>query len=162
MTKRKSKSQPKETKRRGAESATSGRRIEAREHEQRAVALRKAHATYRQIGTELGISHVSAYRAVKRALAEIESETAESAAELKRLELERLDAMGLAIWERVRAGEVEAIDRALKVSAARRSLLGLDAPSKTAFTEPDGRPLDQRPFEVVLVKPGVASDPTKG
>lgn len=44
------------------------------------------------------------------------------------------------LWnlERARSGELEAIDRALKIAHRRAALLGLDRPTKIAPTTPDG------------------------
>jgi hypothetical protein len=49
---------------------------------------------------------------------------------LRRLEIERLDAMQAQIWSRVMQGELEAAAVTLKILERRSKLLGLDAPTK--------------------------------
>jgi hypothetical protein len=65
----------------------------------------------------------------------------EKAEEVRRLELERLDAMLAGIWSRAARGEEAAIDRVLKIQARRAALLGLDAATKQEHSGPDGSPL---------------------
>jgi hypothetical protein len=115
---------------------SSQKRIAAAERARQALELRKAGAQYADIATTLGYADASgAYRAVSRALAKL---TAEPAAELRELELLRLDRMLQAIWEQVIRGSHGAVDRALRISESRRKLLGLDAPQKIAPTDPYG------------------------
>jgi hypothetical protein len=111
-------------------------RIAAAERARQALELRKAGAQYADIATTLGYADASgAYRAVSRALAKL---TAEPAAELRELELLRLDRMLQAIWDQVIRGNHGAVDRALRIGERRAKLLGLDAPQKIAPTSPSG------------------------
>jgi len=71
-------------------------------------------------------------------MAQLETAAIETAEEIRRLELERLDAMLFAIGPEVRKGSYGAIDRALKIMERRARLLGLDAPVKGALTDPSG------------------------
>lgn len=105
-------------------------RLAARYRSWEALQLRKAGATYEEIGRALGMTRTGAYRAVKRALDELNEKIAEDAAEVLRLELERLDAMLLAVWPKAKQGHLGAIDRVLKIMERRSRLLGLDAPHK--------------------------------
>ncbi len=66
-------------------------RLTAAERRQRAVELRKLGFSYQKIADQMGISVSGAYKMVTTALREINERTAESAQELRRLELERLD-----------------------------------------------------------------------
>lgn len=109
-------------------SRTSGRSVLAREREVQALELRKAGASYAAIGQALGISAMGAYKAVQRALKRLTKHSEAAAAEVRALELARLDAMLLAIWPQVKQGHLGAIDRALRISQRRAALLGLDAP----------------------------------
>jgi hypothetical protein len=110
------------------EDPASPRNIEAAERRARALELKKAGATYDQIATQLGYSDKSgAYRAVQNALSEI---TAEPAKAVLRLELERLDAMLLALWPKARKGDGAAIDRVLRIQERRTRYLGLDSPQR--------------------------------
>lgn len=116
------------------ESKTSPRRVQARERELQALDMRKSGATYDQIGAALGITPQGAYRAIIRSLRRLNEKNFEDAAELRRLEVERLDRMLAAIWNRVTIGDQGAIDRALKISERRAKLFGLDAPTRTDLT----------------------------
>lgn len=110
--------------------------IAAAERARQALELRKAGAQYADIATTLRYADASgAYRAVARALARL---TAEPAAELRELEVLRLDRMLQAIWDQVIRGNHGAIDRALRIAERRARLLGLDAPQKFAPTTPGG------------------------
>lgn len=111
--------------------------------------LRAQSFSYTEIGDRLGISKTAAYEAVQRALAET---VQEPAAELRQLELLRLDELArrtrgvmeathyvvdkgtVVLWEGaplVDDGPVlAAVDRLLKVQERRARLLGLDIPVK--------------------------------
>lgn len=93
-----------------------------------ALELRKAGGSYRAIGAQLGISECQAHADVKRALQALNEKQNLLAEEYRALELERLDMVALALAPRVKRGDLGAIDRWLKVTEARRKLLGLDAP----------------------------------
>ena len=102
--------------------------ITAAEKQRRALELRKAGATFEQIADSLGYAFpAAAAKAVKTALKRTIQEPAD---EVRELELARLDAMLFAIWPRVKQGNLQAIDRALKIMARRAEYLGLDAPAK--------------------------------
>jgi hypothetical protein len=102
--------------------------VMAHERHLRALELRKAGATYRVIAEQLGYADPKgAHKAVASAL---KATLREPAAELRELELTRLDAMLLALWPEVSAGGEKAVDRALKIMERRARLLGLDAPTR--------------------------------
>ena len=108
---------------RGEDAASPGR-IDAQEKRARALELRKAGATYDQIAKQVGYSNRgNAQRAVQTALKEI---TAEPAREVLTLELERLDGMLLSLWPQARRGDVNAVDRVLRIQERRARYLGLD------------------------------------
>jgi DNA-binding CsgD family transcriptional regulator len=129
------------------------RSVETAEQDAEAARLRGRGLSYRQIGAQLNIDPSTAYRAVKRALAEI---VAEPAADAVAFELERLDtlyARALEVMERhhvaVSNGRVVALDgeplqddgpvlaaitALVRISESRRKLLGLDSPTKTAIS----------------------------
>jgi hypothetical protein len=102
----------------------------AAERRLKALQLRTAGMPYRAIATQLGVSHQQAYEDVQRELKAIAEQSAEEAQAVRQLDLERLDAMTIAIWGQVRAGNLGAIDRALRISERRAKLLGIDAPEK--------------------------------
>lgn len=126
------------------------RTLDAAERDAEACRLKTRSLSYRQIAEQLGYAdHTCARRAVERVLAET---VAEPAAELRQLELMKLDAMEqavLVVLERqhvtVNGGEViryddnvliddgpvlQAVDRLLKIQDRRAKLVGLDAPKR--------------------------------
>lgn len=121
------------------ESTTSRRILKGREREQAAVKLRMGGATYDEIGSSLGITAPTAYRAVKRAIGRVIAKTSEDADQLRTLELQRLDKLLLALWPRASRGDDAAVDRVLRVMERRAKLRGLDAPVQVSG--PGGGPI---------------------
>ncbi len=123
---------------------TDATRISAAERRAKALELRKHGMPYRAIGAQLGISEAQAHNDVQRALQALAALELDSAAEYRTMELERLDTLTVASARVLSAAgdgmRLAAIDRLLRISESRRKLLGLDAPAKTAFTNPDGTP----------------------
>lgn len=109
---------------------TSPLKIGAREHEEKALALRRVGASYQQIGEALGITPSGAYRSVARVLARLRKTSDETAEEIRQQELMRLDEMQFALYPTARRGDTKAIETILKIQARRAKLLGLDAPEK--------------------------------
>ncbi len=106
--------------------------VKAHDNQLKALSLRKAGLGYQAIADALGYKDASgAWRAVKAALKKTLQEPAD---ELRTLELARLDDMLKAIASHVAAGNLTAIDRALKIQERRARLLGLDAPAKQDIT----------------------------
>jgi len=137
---------------------TDQQRIDAAERRQQALELRKAGASYRAIGAQLNISEKTAHQDVQRALDYLADLELASAAELRTMELLRLDKLTLeasrilaATHPLISGGKVlsrytndgkaigltddgpklQAIDRLLRISESRRKLLGLDAQPDT-------------------------------
>lgn len=143
--------------------------INAAERRQKALELRKQAQSYRAIAAELGISLGQAHDDVQTALAELAELEHASAAELRTMELERLDVLTVeavrimtTTHPYVSGGKVlkdvaddgpklAAIDRLLRISESRRKLLGLDAPAKTALTNPDGTPAAYAELRTVVL-----------
>jgi len=112
----------------------------AAERRIRSLELRKAGLSYRQIGDQLGVSEMQAWRDVKGALEGLAKLEQGHARELRQLEVERIDALITALWVRARGRRVQhedgtiedvppeypALDRVLRLMEARRRLLGLD------------------------------------
>lgn len=103
-----------------------------------ALSLRKGGFSYAQIAAHLGISRSGAYQTVQAALEEIREHYRETAVEVVALELERLDEMTRALESKVGYGDATSIAAALRVMERRAKLLGLDAPTKIAPTDPSG------------------------
>ena len=106
-------------------------KVRAHERHLQALELRKAGVTYEVIATQLGYANASGAR--KAVVSALKATLREPAAELRELELARLDAMLLPLWRRVQSGDEKAIDRALRIMERRARLLGLDR--KTADGE---------------------------
>ena len=98
----------------------------AKDHEANALELRKAGATYKAIGKQIGLTAEGARKCVVRALAELKSVCTERAEEVRQIEAERLDAMTLGLWDKARRGDVAAVQACLKVMERRAKLLGLE------------------------------------
>jgi len=111
----------------GARRPTAKSMVLAKDRELECLALRKAGATYDQIGEKVGITREGARKAVSRALAELSAATTEEAKEVRHLELERLDAMLLGLWQKASRGDPASVDRVLRIQERRARLLGLDA-----------------------------------
>jgi hypothetical protein len=99
--------------------------------------MRRGGASFDQIGRSLGVTRSAAFKAVRRVLARIAREASEDAAELRQLEQQRLDVLLAACWPTAVKGDMQAIDRALRIAERRARLLGLDAPQKAQFGKLD-------------------------
>lgn len=114
-------------------------RLRAEEHRARALQLRLAGATYEQIGQQLNFTRQHAYYLVSTALARTRARNEETAEQMVALDLGRLDALLLGLWQQAAQGNLLVIDRVLKIMERRARLCGLDAPTKLAPTSPDGQ-----------------------
>ncbi len=115
-----------------------GAKARAAERRVKALELRKAGATYRQIGAQLDVSEAQSHRDVTKAIRDCIKRSAADSEELRKLEEERLDALQIALWRPATSGHEGAVDRVLRIMARRAALLGLDAPVKLAPTDPTG------------------------
>jgi hypothetical protein len=110
-----------------SESKTSEKRIEAVDRQQAALELRRDGLGFAEIAARLGYGGPSgAYKAV---MAGLHKTLREPAAELRNLELTRLDDMLKATWGAAQRGVPQAVDRVLKIMERRAKYLGLDAPA---------------------------------
>lgn len=107
--------------------ATDHAQIVRQENTIKVLELRRAFKSFRAIATELNISVSTAHDYYKTAMGDLkEVETAE-AGEVRRAESENLDIAAAAIFDKVKAGDLNAIDRWLKISAQRAALWGANA-----------------------------------
>jgi predicted transcriptional regulator len=97
----------------------------------RAFALRKAGLSYRDIGAELGVSHVIVYRDVQAAIKAFIDEAREHHTQIMAIEAARLDDLQRVMWEQAAMGDRRAVDTVLKIMERRAKLLGLDTPVAT-------------------------------
>ena len=97
-----------------------------------ALLLRLGGAGYDEIARVLHCSRTTAMHHVERALKDARRDPAER---LLQLELDRLDRLQLGIWQKALNGDVEAMDRVLRLMGRRAKLLGLDVPSRHEVRE---------------------------
>ncbi len=110
----------------------------AAENRAKAWEFRKMGASYEAIGKKLGVSHEAVRRYIQQSLDRLKADELKDAAEWRRLELARLDDLLIALPPRALRGELAVVDRVLRIQERRARLLGLDAPSKVALTDPSG------------------------
>lgn len=126
---------------RRAQSATSARRVGARERELAAVGLRLQGLPYGAIAARLGTSRGTAHALVLRSLERTAGALGESAGVLREIEVARLDELLAGLWPAAISGDVPSVGMALRVAERRARLLGLDAPTRQELTGADGGPL---------------------
>jgi hypothetical protein len=114
--------------------AQPGKAEAAAERRVQALQLRMAGASYRAIGSRLGVSEAQAHRDVHAELTRLAEKAADAAEQVRTLELERLDAMLLALWPQAKQANQGAIDRVLRLMERRAKLLGIDAPTRIDAT----------------------------
>src|SRR5262245_50689943 len=118
------------------EPQNSARRVAAVEKQVQALQLRRAGASYRTIAGQLGYkTEQGAWKAVAAGL---KKTIVEPAAEVRTLELDRLDRLLLSLWPQATAipPDLACVDRVLRIMERRAELQGLDAPTKIAPTAP--------------------------
>ena len=130
-----------EKKTRGKQLKTRPDQLLAAERRRKAFAMRKAGASYQAIADALGVSLSAAHAYVTELLQEIRECTEEDAKEVLHMELMRLDDMQLALQPAIKAGDTQAVEKAIKIMERRSKFLGLDAPKKIAPTTPEGKAL---------------------
>jgi len=123
-----------------SESKASVQTLRGRQREIACLELRMAGRTYRAIAAELNISKSGAYHAVMRALRRLNEKSAEATAEVRTLEVQRLDDLLENLWPY--RHKPAYVDRILRVMERRARLLGLDAPTKSEVTGSDGGPIE--------------------
>ena len=108
----------------------------AAERRLKAFEMRKAGASFYQIGTALDVSHAQAHRDVTTVIKDLNAKSRHLADQHRRVELERLDHMWLSIWKDAVNPRLLVIvrlpllDRLLKIMERRAKLMGLDAPQE--------------------------------
>lgn len=106
--------------------------IQYRERRKKALELRMTGMTYEAIAKVLKIDDRNCRRDIIKAIKEIDREPSE---EVLRLELMRLDVFLKAIYKKVEAGDLQAMDRAVKLMDRRAAYLGIDAPTKSVTAD---------------------------
>ncbi len=119
-------------------------KLKATERRASVLEFRKQGKTVRAIAAALGVGVATVHRDLMAELRALNRQTRETADELRRLELERLDALLEKAWALLDNATVSfpaLMTGIIKLSERRSKLLGLDAPSKQELTGKDGGPL---------------------
>lgn len=119
----------------GRHTKTRAKNIVAVDKRKQVVELRRSGLGWDEIAAQTGYkSRGAAYTAFKEALRETIREPTQ---QLIDLEVARLDALFLAMWEPAMQGDHQATDRAIRIMERRAKLLGLDAPERVEIEESD-------------------------
>ncbi len=113
-----------------------------------ALDLRRAGHGYQSIADRLGVSVSTAHGYVSDAMAESRAQIEADAAEIKAEEISRLDGMLCGLWDLATSGDVQAVDRVLRIMERRSKLLGLDAPVRVGH----GGDADAPPISMQEIK----------
>jgi hypothetical protein len=96
-----------------------------------------AGASFEDIAESLGYANrAGAHKAVMTA---IESTLPVPAAQVRELELKRLDRLWLGVWDAATKGDFQAVDACLKIMKRRADFEGLDKAKKLEHAGPDGQ-----------------------
>lgn len=117
----------------GARSKTSAARVQATKRREQAMLLRRSGWTFDRIADKLGVTMQRAHAMVNEGLAESRVQVAAIADELRAQQVSRLDGMLDKLYPKAAKGDVQAIDRVVKIEERRAKLFGLDAPVRTSL-----------------------------
>ena len=108
------------------ESKFSPRRIGARERQRQALELRQAGLSFQRIADELGYrSRSGAYMAIKAIVEEVDADAVD---DYRRLNMPRLNTLLGGIWQPARAGDIGAVNSAVRLISEMNKMLGVHAP----------------------------------
>jgi hypothetical protein len=122
---------------------TSPRRLRKAELTYDALMLRKAGLQYREIANtlskkyDMSISLGFCYRAVMDSLTKLSEETQEVADQMRRIDELRLGDAIRAVYPQVLNGNLQAIDRLVKIVERRAKMYGYDAPTSVSVSMPE-------------------------
>lgn len=133
-----------------AKNKTSKVSIAAKMKAAQALELRKEGTTFAEIAKELKYnSPQAAYDAVRRAL---DATLREPADEVRKLELERLDALWQIQYLNAQSGDLQALTACLSLMDRRAKLVGIYMPTKVEMGGPDGQPLPSTPVLPTVIQ----------
>ena len=122
------------------------RQVVARQRELQVIQLRRCGVSWDLIGQQLRISGQAAWKAFRRVMDRAQAKFAEDVEHLRQLELDRLDAMTLKLWQQMSEKDADpamvqgAIDRLLRVMDRRaKYVFGLEQNSITPPPEEAAR-----------------------
>lgn len=124
--------------------------VQARLHEEEALALRRAGHGYAEIGRRLGLTRQGARAVVIRAYNTLSEEIMEETAKAREVELDRNDAILTTWWPLSQQGDEKAANIVLKALSQRHKILGLEQTKVDATIQAsdDWRPM----FEIITKK----------
>lgn len=123
-------------------SKTSPAKARMLKHQEQALALRRSGMAYSAIAVKLGLSKSRAHALVQLGLEDAREQIVTQADELRTEEISRLDGMLRKVYTKAAAGDLQAVDRVLKIGERRAKLLGLEAPVRIETTGKDGAPIE--------------------
>lgn len=115
------------------QSKTAPATVEKLRRQQKALLLRRSGMSFEAIGQRLGISKSRAHALVQLGLQDAREQIVMQSDELRTEEISRLDGMLDKVYAKAAKGDLQAVDRVLKIGERRAKLLGLDAPVRTAL-----------------------------
>lgn len=133
-------------------SRTRPRALKTAERRARALDMRKDGATYEAIGKELKISAQAAWKIVTKYLKQAREQTDESVSDLRDMMKRRLLEANESLAPKIREGDHKAIDTYIRLQARLAALHGLDAPTKTELSGPNGGPIETQAAALDLSK----------
>jgi hypothetical protein len=114
---------------RGNTSKKDAASVGAAVRDEQALQLRMSGASFQVISDTLGYGGPgNAHRAVKKRILALREACNEAAEDVRQMELGRLDDMLAGLWEKAKGGDVQAIDRVLRIQERRAAYEGLDTP----------------------------------
>jgi len=123
------------------------KQVQARIREKNALQLRIQGLNNEDIAKELGIARTSVGRTIKNALAVLAKETAELGEEYRELQLQRVDQLIEALWEKAAGGHLPTVDRINTLMRRQAALAGVDAPVQIGVTANVNRDADAASLE---------------
>ena len=132
---------------------TSSQRLKATKNRTEAVKLRSTGMTLEQIGNELGVSTSMAFKYIQTALEDLALKQFEETQEYRALQMLRLEGLLSIAWKYAEQGDLNAIDKAIKITDQLSKLMNLYAPIKIAQTNLSG---DGVTSPGIIVVPAVA------
>lgn len=108
----------------------------------RAWQMRKAGASTRTIGKELGVSHTAVEKMLKKTIMELRAIELEASKEAQYIDLARIDDLILRLQpilgSKEERNQLSAVEKFAKLLELRGRIYGYNAPTKVAPTTPDG------------------------
>lgn len=128
-------------------------KLSAMDNRAKALDLRRAGASLRDIAKALGVSHQSAKRYIDAAIADLHDSQNQKTEDYRAVEIDRLERLHMSLWQKALGGKRDgvevppdyaAVDRLIRISERRSKLLGLDASAAVKVSGDPDAPLTIR------------------